>query len=167
MMDLELPLNIDLLSSRMLIALARMIEATEDVVLLPIVRTNARPKKFEYNEYITDFDFTLLSGRTDSFESIIQDGHEKHHVYSCSLTESNLFRQGMRHFVESFLPPTQLRLISRLLWKWGCISTLGYAGVLRHTKQEKSSSFIIKLQIPARSGQLGMTCVFARTVRSG
>ncbi|WP_406698402.1 hypothetical protein V5E97_06020 [Singulisphaera sp. Ch08] len=65
--------NLDLLTSRLLIALARLIEGTEDVCLLPVVGTIAMPKRQrpEYDEFDTRFQFTMMTGRHDAFSTLL------------------------------------------------------------------------------------------------
>jgi hypothetical protein len=101
----ESPLNIDLLTSRMLLSLASFIERTEDVCLLPVGGTSATPGQPAFNEFSTHLHFTMMTGDFKSFETLIQGGNLLSNTYFHHLTEKNEFKQAMQHIVESLLPP--------------------------------------------------------------
>ncbi len=100
----ESPLNLDLLTSRMLLALARLIEGYEDVSLLPLGGTCARPERPQLNDFLTHFDFTMMSGGNNTFEHFIA-GEPVTNRYFHHLNDSNPIKRSMQHVVESLLPP--------------------------------------------------------------
>jgi hypothetical protein len=104
-MEKETSETLDIFTSKMLMSIARLIEGIEGVSLLPLGGTYAMPKRAEYNEFITDFKFFKMDGTLDTFDTIVADGQIKEDEYSCHLTDKNSFKQGMRHIVESSLPP--------------------------------------------------------------
>ena len=96
----------DLLTSRMAVSLAQLIESIDDVRLLPTGSTWAAKQNPEYDEFVSDFKFDMVRGGFDAFDVIVRDGAVLRHTYFHYLKDNNHFKQGMRHIVESTLPPT-------------------------------------------------------------
>jgi hypothetical protein len=105
MTGIEAPLNIDLLTSRMLMALASFIERLEDVCLLPTGGTSAMRGQPAFNDFWTHFHLTMMSGSSESFEIIVEGGSVLSNTYFHRLTDENHLKHAMRHVVESLLPP--------------------------------------------------------------